>query len=42
MLRIDQYSLNRFLGKGTFGEVYLTQKDGSMNYYEKKNGEKNG
>ena len=36
MLRIDQYSLNRFLGKGTFGEVYLTQKDGSMNYYATK------
>ena len=40
MLRIDQYSLNRFLGKGTFGEVYLTQKDGSMNYYATKRMEK--
>ena len=40
MLKIDQYSLNRFLGKGTFGEVYLTQKDGSMNYYATKRMEK--
>ena len=40
MLRIDQYSLNRFFGKGTFGEVYLTQKDGSMNYYATKRMEK--
>ena len=40
MLKIDQYSLNRFLGKGTFGEVYLTQKEGSLNYYATKRMEK--
>ena len=40
MVQIDNYSLNRFLGKGTFGEVYLTQKEGSPNYYATKRMEK--
>ena len=40
MLNLDQYTLVRFLGKGTFGEVYLTQKEGSMNYYATKRMEK--
>ena len=40
MLNIDQYTLIRFLGKGTFGEVYLTQKEGSTNYYATKRMEK--
>ena len=41
MLELDQYRLIRFLGKGTFGEVYLTQKEGSNNYYATKRMEKN-
>ena len=40
MLKLDQYTLIRFLGKGTFGEVYLTQKEGSNNYYATKRMEK--
>ena len=40
MLELDQYRLIRFLGKGTFGEVYLTQKEGSNNYYATKRMEK--
>ena len=33
MLRLDDYVLNSFLGKGTFGEVYLTQKEGNKERY---------
>ena len=37
MLKLDEYTLNQILGKGTFGEVYLTQKDNDLsNYYATK------
>ena len=36
MLELDDYTLARFLGKGTFGEVYLTKKKYSNNVYATK------
>ena len=37
MLRLDDYILKDFLGKGTFGEVYLTQKvNNTERYYATK------
>ena len=36
MMKLDEYTLTQFLGKGTFGEVYLTRKDGSNNLYATK------
>ena len=36
MLELDDYTLARFLGKGTFGEVYLTKKRNSNNVYATK------
>ena len=33
MLKVDEYTLNQILGKGTFGEVYLTQKNNDLNNY---------
>ena len=35
-MKLDEYTLTQFLGKGTFGEVYLTRKDGSNNLYATK------
>ena len=36
MLKLDDYTLEKFLGKGTFGEVYLTKKFNSNNLYATK------
>ena len=36
MLQLDDYTLAKFLGKGTFGEVYFTKKAGSNNAYATK------
>ena len=36
MLQLDDYTLAKFLGKGTFGEVYFTTKAGSNNVYATK------
>ena len=36
MLKLDEYSLEKFLGKGTFGEVYFTRKMNSPNLYATK------
>ena len=36
MLKLDEYSLIKFLGKGTFGEVYLTKKENSNNLFATK------
>ena len=33
---LDDYTLTKFLGKGTFGEVYLTTKKGSDCLYATK------
>ena len=39
MFKIDEYELEKFLGKGAFGEVYLTSKAGDpKKYATKKNG----
>ena len=40
MLKLDEYLLIKFLGKGTFGEVYLTKKENSNNYFATKRIEK--
>ena len=40
MLQIDDYILESFLGKGTFGEVYLTKKANSNFLYATKRMEK--
>ena len=37
MMKLDEYILARVLGKGTFGEVLLTQKvNDSINFYATK------
>ena len=36
MLKLDEYSMQKFLGKGTFGEVYFTRKINSPNLYATK------
>ena len=36
MTQIDNYILDQQLGKGTFGEVYLTKKINSNNIYATK------
>ena len=33
---IDNYKLEKFLGKGAYGEVYLTTKEGDKNYTQPK------
>ena len=40
MLELDDYYLAKFLGKGTFGEVYFTKKKNSNNVYATKRMEK--
>ena len=40
MLKLDEYCLIKFLGKGTFGEVYLTKKENSNNLFATKRLEK--
>ena len=35
-MQLDEYTLNDFLGKGTFGEVYLTKKKNSDFLYATK------
>ena len=32
-MKLDDYTLTKFLGKGTFGEVYLTQRDNDAGRY---------
>ena len=32
-LQIENYTLKKFLGKGSFGEVYLSTKKGSSKLY---------
>ena len=33
MMELDEYILTKLLGKGTFGEVYLTQKKTNKSIY---------
>ena len=40
MLKLDEYTMLKFLGKGTFGEVYFTRKMNSPNLYATKRMEK--
>ena len=36
MKQVDDLKLIKLLGKGAFGEVYLTQKNGNPGYYATK------
>ena len=39
MFKIDEYAAEKFLGKGAFGEVYLTSREGDpKKICNKKNG----
>ena len=40
MLQLDDYLLEKFLGKGTFGEVYLTKKSNTNLIFATKRMEK--